>query len=120
MKSGLPCGVIALMVDHTPELLVGLFGILKSGNGFVPLDPDNPVERTGFIIDNCNVEILVTEAKYLEKARSLSDKCPLLKQVVCLDEVDRGACEAGRMEVYDCADYVSERTVSASPASDPD
>ena len=37
--------LIGMMVDPHPSILVGIFGILKSGHGFVPFDPKIPVER---------------------------------------------------------------------------
>ena len=66
MKCNSSHRLIGLMVDSTPQLPVGLLGILKSGNGFVPIDPRYPEERVNFIIADCELEIVITQAKYVE------------------------------------------------------
>ena len=65
MTKGSHCSVIALMADHTLDLLVGVFGILKSGNGFVPIDPENPDERIKFIINKFIYFIFKKKGTYI-------------------------------------------------------
>ena len=64
--------VIGLMVDQKPDVLVGLLGILKSGHGFVPLNPDYPTERLDFMVKDCRIEVLVTQSQHLPKAQLLA------------------------------------------------
>ncbi|HEY0603973.1 MAG TPA: amino acid adenylation domain-containing protein, partial [Herpetosiphonaceae bacterium] len=70
---------IGLYVDRSPELVIGLLGILKAGAAYVPLDPEYPRERLEFMRDDAGLAILVTQA-------SLSDQlaAPAVR-VVCLD-----------------------------------
>jgi amino acid adenylation domain-containing protein len=77
--------VIGLLTDRNPGFLVGLLGVLKSGNGFVPLDPEDPMERLGFVLNDCRAEILVSEAKYAGHVARLSELCPSLRDVILLD-----------------------------------
>jgi amino acid adenylation domain-containing protein len=83
--------LIGLMADESNRLLVGLVGILKSGHAFVPIDPAYPAERAEFILNDCRVEILVTESKYLAQAHELSERCASLRHIICLDELDSRA-----------------------------
>jgi len=83
--------LIGLMADESNRLLVGLMGILKSGQAFVPIDPAYPSERAEFILNDCRVEILLTESKYLAHARELSTHCDSLRHIICLDELDNTA-----------------------------
>jgi amino acid adenylation domain-containing protein len=79
------------MAGESNRLLVGLLGILKSGHAFVPIDPAYPAERAEFIVNDCRIEVLVTESEYLGQAQELSERCPSLRHIICLDELDRGA-----------------------------
>lgn len=120
MTKGSHCSVVALMADHTLDLLVGVFGILKSGNGFVPIDPENPDERIKFIINNCKIEIIVTERKYLNRILSLSRYAPTLKQLVCLDGVENGVVDIDGVAVYSSADFDGKDAVGIDVRADPD
>ena len=42
---------VGLHMERTPELVVGIVGILKAGGVYVPLDPSYPTERLEFIIE---------------------------------------------------------------------
>ncbi len=37
--------LVGLAVERSPEMLVGLLGVLKAGGGYLPLDPSHPAER---------------------------------------------------------------------------
>ena len=39
-------------MERSPEMIVGLLGILKAGGGYVPLDPVYPAERLAFMLED--------------------------------------------------------------------
>ena len=45
---------VAICVERRLEMVVGLLGILKAGGAYVPLDPAYPVERLGYMIEECS------------------------------------------------------------------
>jgi amino acid adenylation domain-containing protein/non-ribosomal peptide synthase protein (TIGR01720 family) len=50
---------VAICVERSLELVVGLLGILKAGAGYVPLDPAYPVERLAYMLaDSAPVAVL--------------------------------------------------------------
>src|SRR5215211_7326810 len=102
-------GLVGLMLEPRPDLLVGLVGILKSGNGFVPLDPEAPERRAAFVLDDRRVEILVTQEKFLPQALRISGHSASLKQVICLDAVadGAGAAAGSSVRLYDEHDYLA-------------
>ncbi len=93
--------LIGLMTDENPNQLTGIIGILKSGNAFVPIDPDSPPERIEFILRDCQIEILVTEAKHLNKARQLSRGDRGLKHIISIDPVGKQAASDDAIEFHD-------------------
>lgn len=56
--------VIALAVDRSPEMIVSLLAILKSGATYVPLDPAYPKDRIEFMIEDSSASVLITSKKY--------------------------------------------------------
>src|SRR5262249_25332364 len=112
--------LIGLITDHSPDVLIGMFGILKSGNGLVPIPPATPTERIRLIIADCRIEMLVTESKYLGKLFKVSQESPSLKHIICIDAAD--ATQAGNdgIKVYDCRDFARQAPDEAKTASTPD
>ena len=43
------------------RLPVAIFGILKAGAAFVPLDPDAPANRTASVVGQCDITVVVTD-----------------------------------------------------------
>jgi amino acid adenylation domain-containing protein len=56
-----PDDIVAISVERTLEMLVGLLGILKSGAAYLPLDPAFPPERMQFMLEDSRAHILVTQ-----------------------------------------------------------
>ena len=45
-----PETMVGLLVERSPEMVVGLMGILKAGGAYLPLDPNYPRERLAFML----------------------------------------------------------------------
>ena len=51
---------VAICVERGPEMIIGLLGILKSGAGYVPIDPAYPLERIAYTLaDSAPLAVLV-------------------------------------------------------------
>ena len=46
-----------------------MFGVLKAGGVYVPLDPQAPADRVGYILGNCDVQVLITNADKRAESR---------------------------------------------------
>jgi fengycin family lipopeptide synthetase D len=53
--------IIGLMVESSMEMIVGIIGILKAGGAYLPIDPQYPEERISYMLEDCNVNILLTQ-----------------------------------------------------------
>ncbi|HSS48455.1 MAG TPA: amino acid adenylation domain-containing protein, partial [Thermoanaerobaculia bacterium] len=86
---------VAHCLPRSPDGVVGLLAILKSGGVYVPLDPANPWERRAFILADSGARVLVTCD---EMRRDLPALPGLL--VVCLDVEEAAGAEesGGRLE----------------------
>jgi amino acid adenylation domain-containing protein len=53
--------VVAVLLDRTPDLVATLFGILKAGAAFLPLDPRQPATRNSFSVNDAGASMIVTD-----------------------------------------------------------
>ena len=51
---------IAIAVNRSAEMIIGLLGILKAGCAYVPIDPNYPAERISYLLKDCGASILLT------------------------------------------------------------
>jgi amino acid adenylation domain-containing protein len=65
-----PDSLVGLCVDRSPEMLVGILGILKAGASYVPMDPSYPRERLSFMLQDANVFVLLTQSHLLDSLPS--------------------------------------------------
>ncbi|AFZ11265.1 amino acid adenylation domain protein [Crinalium epipsammum PCC 9333] len=70
---------VGIYVERSLEMIVGMLGILKAGGAYVPLDPSYSNERLQFMLEDAQVNVLLTQAHLHDKINS--DQ--ILK--VCLD-----------------------------------
>ncbi|HEV2801336.1 MAG TPA: amino acid adenylation domain-containing protein [Pyrinomonadaceae bacterium] len=75
-----PETAVALCVERSVEMLVGLLGILKAGAAYVPLDANQPASRLASVLTQTNSPLVVTE----QSLAHLFDGA----QVLCLDADD--------------------------------
>lgn len=76
---------VGIMVERSLEMLIGIFGILKSGGAYLPIEPYYPEERKNYILRDSNARVLLTDSDAFlefEKLR-LSEIAPIF-----LEEMD--------------------------------
>ncbi|MGZ4123604.1 MAG: condensation domain-containing protein, partial [Tumebacillaceae bacterium] len=71
--------LVGIHVERTAEMVVGLLGILKAGGAYVPLDPAYPAERLGFILEDAQATILLTQERLLGRLPAYQG------DAICLD-----------------------------------
>jgi amino acid adenylation domain-containing protein len=70
---------VALSVERSPELVIGILGILKAGGVYVPLDPKLPTERLAYMLDVSGASVVLTQ-------QGVEDELPAgSRYVLCLD-----------------------------------
>uniref|UniRef100_UPI00068B5399 non-ribosomal peptide synthetase n=1 Tax=Andreprevotia chitinilytica TaxID=396808 RepID=UPI00068B5399 len=76
---------VALCVERSLDLVIGLLGILKAGGAYVPLDPSYPAERLAYMLSDSQPVALVTQ-------QALQERLPLTAlPVLALDGPDGAA-----------------------------
>ena len=52
---------VGICLERSPEMVVAVLGVLRSGAAYVPLDPAYPAERLAFLLADSGVTLLVTD-----------------------------------------------------------
>ena len=52
---------VGLRLHKSPDAVAAIFGILKTGAAYVPIDAASPAARAAFILNDCQVKALITQ-----------------------------------------------------------
>jgi amino acid adenylation domain-containing protein len=56
--------LVALAMERSAEMLIALLAILKAGAAYLPIDPEYPVERVKYILNDASAKVLITSNAY--------------------------------------------------------
>jgi natural product biosynthesis luciferase-like monooxygenase protein/amino acid adenylation domain-containing protein/FkbM family methyltransferase len=97
---------VGLCVERSPEMLVGLLGILKTGAPYVPLDASYPAERLAFMLREARIDALVAqEATGEELTPALPSGVPMVRLDADADAL--AACSGEPLEVTVGPDHLA-------------
>jgi len=81
---------VAHYLDKSLDALVSVFGTLKSGAAYVPLDPGSPPDRSQKIVDGAGIRVMVTSTKKLGPLKKMVRDGAPIETAVFLDVEDAG------------------------------
>ena len=70
--------VIAVICERSFEMYGAIYGIIRGGNAYLPIDPNYPQERIDYILSNSNAKAVITQDKF----------CHLAGNVPCINATD--------------------------------
>ncbi len=76
----IPDSIVGMMVKRTPEMLIAMLGILKAGGAYLPIDPEYPVDRIKYILEDSGAKLLIIN-------RNLENNVNCNLQKLIIDEV---------------------------------
>ncbi|MEL0588738.1 MAG: amino acid adenylation domain-containing protein [Planktothrix rubescens PR222] len=62
-----PNTLVGISVDRSLEMVIGLYGIMKAGGAYLPIDPTYPTERIEYMLEDSQVSILLTQHHMQER-----------------------------------------------------
>jgi amino acid adenylation domain-containing protein len=81
---------VGIYLQKSADGVAVIFGILKAGAAYVPVDPTAPASRNAFIHDNCGVKVVIVERKFLAAYRMELVKLGATPRLIVLDGVGGG------------------------------
>jgi len=62
-----PETLVGVFLERSLDMLVAVLGVMESGAAYVPLDPEYPEDRIGYMVESSGLPLLVTQADLKEK-----------------------------------------------------
>ncbi|MEH1014486.1 amino acid adenylation domain-containing protein, partial [Micromonospora sp. CPCC 206060] len=59
-----PERVVGLYLGRTPELIAAIWGVLRAGGAFLPIDPEYPTDRVRHMLADAGVSVLLTAGEF--------------------------------------------------------
>jgi len=55
-----PESLVALVMERSVEMVVGVLGVMKAGGAYLPVDPTYPLERVRFMLEDAGARLVLT------------------------------------------------------------
>jgi len=98
------------------DAIASMFGIMKTGAGYVPADSTAPVSRDAYIFDNCAVKVVIVEERLVKALNSEFSQLGFAPQMVVIDGTGAGAPLVKALDELDAVNAVAS---APSAAADP-
>jgi amino acid adenylation domain-containing protein len=81
---------VGIYLRKSVDGIATMYGILKAGAAYVPVDPLAPPARNAYIMNNCAVSTLVIERRFEERFRQEHEALGRLPPMIVLERVGLG------------------------------
>ncbi|KYC36587.1 non-ribosomal peptide synthetase [Scytonema hofmannii PCC 7110] len=72
-KQGVTKGtLVAISLERSVEMVVGILAVLKAGGAYIPLDPSYPVERLSFMLSDSQVSLVISQKSLVNNFRQMT------------------------------------------------
>jgi len=78
-----PNQIVALLVERSLDLAIGILGILKAGAAYLPLEANLPPEALTFRLEDAQVPVLLTQKHLVDKINDSTSKL----EILCFEEI---------------------------------
>ena len=96
---------VAMLLSQSAPLIAAIFGVLKSGKIYVPMEPSHPAARITYMLQDSQAALLITNNEHLALAQELAGETHALLN---LDDLDPGLpmTDPGRPIAADALAYI--------------
>lgn len=107
---------VALFLDNTVEFVAGLYGILKIGAVFMPINPLTKEDKLAFMLGDARASALLTSESLRHTWSGAAAQCKSVRTVVCADKGAEGG-ELAWPQGQDTAVFAIPSTIDQDLAS---
>lgn len=87
----IPNEIVGILIDRSMEMFIAIMAVIKAGGAYLPIDPEYPIDRIHYMLNDCNINILLTK-KHLKNVISFQGK------TLCLDSNELYKGDANNLE----------------------
>src|SRR5450755_709444 len=92
---------VGICLRKSADAVASLFGIMKAGAAYVPVDPTAPASRNAFIFRNCAVKSIIIEARFVDGLRQELSTIGFAPKSIVLDGVGAGVPLTKSLDLLD-------------------
>lgn len=92
--------IVGLLLNHSIQLVISIFGVLKAGAAYLPIDPESPTERIRYVLDNSECKVLLIDQEHI---LDMEKKETIRYQDIPLESYNEGNLEQVRCDGEDLA-----------------
>lgn len=82
-----PESLVGVYLDRSPQIIVSILAVMKSGAGYVPISTSYPNDRVAYIMDEAKFTAVLTSSEHAEKLVSITNDNPTLSvRLIALDK----------------------------------
>jgi amino acid adenylation domain-containing protein len=74
-----PESLVGIYLERSLDMVVAVLAVLKAGGAYVPLDPSLPPERLAFILEDSQLQVLITQPGLAQTLGDLATKQPAVE-----------------------------------------
>ncbi|WP_426446147.1 amino acid adenylation domain-containing protein [Paenibacillus sp. S-38] len=78
--------VVGILAERSVEMITAVLAVWKAGGAYLPLDPDYPVERIEYMLENSRAQVLLTQSALTGLVAPWSDQPEADRLVLNLDD----------------------------------
>ncbi len=71
-------GPVGIGMGRTPDLIVAILGVLKSGGAYLPLDATYPAERIAYLAEDSKMPLVLSHSDFSDNFKELKTECLFL------------------------------------------
>lgn len=77
---------VGIYMRKSVDAIASIFGVLKAGASYVPVDCDAPPARCAYILDNCDVKAVLTEERLATALRDELGRLDASPEILAFDD----------------------------------
>ncbi len=77
---------VAIYLENSVESVISIFGILKASGIFVVINSQSKAKKIEYILNDCQVKTLITDARHLVEISEILSKCPQLNSIIITED----------------------------------
>jgi amino acid adenylation domain-containing protein len=99
---------VGIYLRKSIDAVAAIYGILKAGAAYVPVDPGAPPARNAYIMHNCDVKAVVIENRFAEKFRVEYEQLGTVPSLLTLNGTGGGRALSQALDKADNEERVPE------------
>jgi amino acid adenylation domain-containing protein len=107
---------VGIYMRKSIDAVAAIYGILKAGAAYVPVDPGAPPARNAYILNNCAVALVVVERRFADRLQAELQRVGTVPTLIAVDDVGAGGA---LRRALDDADATNAAPATADAAAAP-